>query len=213
MKKIKYKVLLVLIVQVLFSINTNAQQIDTVYFPQVSSDSISVHVSVSHNYNMGFIDYSSNVYNDTIDLSICFWTGMSAVITHFDTVINIPISSNINDYVFILKTYLSVFSDSCVNGVVIDSTSLLIDTQIGIKENDVGKIISIYPNPSKEKLYINNPQNVIIYSASMTDISGREIFSKKGYVENIQVDHFPHGVYFVKLVTDKGIFIKKIMIE
>ena len=213
MKKIIFKALLVLIVQFFFSTNTNAQQIDTVYFSQVSPDSISVHVYVSRNYGMGFIDYSNNVSNDTINLSMCFWTANTSVISNFDTIINIPILSNINRYVLFLKTKISSSFDSCVNATVIDSTSLILDTSIGIKENNIDKIISIYPNPSKEKLFISKTDDIKIYSVAITDISGREIFYKKGSVENIQVDNFPHGIYFVKLLTDKGALIKKIFIE
>lgn len=79
--------------------------------------------------------------------------------------------------------------------------------------------ISIYPNPAYDNLYISlssvSEQDITIV---MTDILGRKLLNKKlnllkgDYIESIDVNNFPEGIYIISLTTGKGLVKRKILI-
>ena len=72
----------------------------------------------------------------------------------------------------------------------------------------------VYPNPSKEVLNINNINNIKINSAQITDLNGRlvneiQINGNPNY--QININSLSNGVYFLKINTDMGIGVSKII--
>ena len=86
----------------------------------------------------------------------------------------------------------------------------------GIAETTAGKI-SIYPNPAKYELKITNYEGKI-NNVEICDLTGRTVG-----VENfrplsdgaatINVSSLPQGVYLVKIYTDKGNVVRKVVKE
>ncbi|MBB5332801.1 SBBP repeat-containing protein [Chryseobacterium koreense] len=80
-------------------------------------------------------------------------------------------------------------------------------------ENAIKSNLRIYPNPATDFLNIQNPGNLKISKAEILDLNGRLI--KNTTIENtkISVEKLPKGMYFLKIITEKGIenlkFIKK----
>ena len=93
----------------------------------------------------------------------------------------------------------------------------------GINEIRLGNI-SIYPNPVKNELIIENGQLTII-NVEITDLAGRNLtpnlspqergeFPSSGGVRGgltINVSSLPTGVYLVKINTDKGVVARKVV--
>ncbi|MFK7749555.1 MAG: Calx-beta domain-containing protein, partial [Kordia sp.] len=71
--------------------------------------------------------------------------------------------------------------------------------------------INIYPNPTKEQLYISAKD--AIKSIEIYDVQGRMLASEKYNTKNIALDMSAQaaGIYFVKIKTEKGIKTEKIV--
>ena len=75
--------------------------------------------------------------------------------------------------------------------------------------------INIFPNPAGNQLAIGSGQWAI-YSIEVLDMLGQCIFSQKPTANSqqqvlIDISAFKPGIYFVKVETEKGIAIKKIV--
>lgn len=78
---------------------------------------------------------------------------------------------------------------------------------------DNQSMISIYPNPSKGNVIINTTDaSVIGEKLLITDITGRLVLEKT-MEANTNIELQTSGVYFVKLKTEKGTLVKKLIIE
>ncbi|MDR0796881.1 MAG: T9SS type A sorting domain-containing protein [Tannerella sp.] len=72
--------------------------------------------------------------------------------------------------------------------------------------------ITIYPNPVKDILIINNGQ-LKVNKVEIIDLSGRSLVALKSPDSQINVSILPRGIYVVKLETDKGVVSKKLIKE
>jgi endo-1,3(4)-beta-glucanase len=75
------------------------------------------------------------------------------------------------------------------------------------------EIITIYPNPVSDKIFITGLTGESI--ASVFNICGNLMQTVKlNKTENgINLNHFPKGMYFIKLQTDKNIVVKQFVIQ
>ncbi|WP_299012185.1 glycoside hydrolase family 9 protein [uncultured Polaribacter sp.] len=81
-------------------------------------------------------------------------------------------------------------------------------------EKDIVDLIQLYPNPTKDKLFVNSGsrkiKNVSIYS-----IQGKLVFSANNnaqeQLKSIDVSNLNTGIYFVKLATDNGFITRRIL--
>ncbi len=87
-----------------------------------------------------------------------------------------------------------IFSDDCEN--------------LSVNDNALSEI-SIFPNPTSNRLFVNTKNNI--------DITLLEIYSMQGQLlktttsKEIDVNELTAGIYFLNVQTDKGLFTKKIM--
>jgi hypothetical protein len=71
--------------------------------------------------------------------------------------------------------------------------------------------ITIYPNPVRDYLYIkseNKINKVEIYS-----LTGSSLLSETNFTEKISVSALPQGVYLLRVYTDKGLVVSKVVKE
>ena len=73
--------------------------------------------------------------------------------------------------------------------------------------------VVIFPNPARDKININC--NNTIESVELYDIQGRvlEVFAANKISAQIDISSKPKGVYFVKIITEKGKKVEKIIKE
>jgi hypothetical protein len=72
--------------------------------------------------------------------------------------------------------------------------------------------LQVYPNPVKANLFIKS--ELPVEKVEIYDLQGKQIVT--GKIENgqpINVSHLPKGVYLVKVYTDKGVAINKLLKE
>jgi len=80
---------------------------------------------------------------------------------------------------------------------------------VGIVETGRAPSLQVYPNPTKDELRIENGE-LKINNVEIYDIYGKKQFSTFNFqFSTINVSHFPTGIYFIKIETDKGIVTKK----
>ncbi|MQP24994.1 T9SS type A sorting domain-containing protein [Flavobacterium sp. LMO8] len=73
------------------------------------------------------------------------------------------------------------------------------------------KSISIYPNPTTNKIYIENNSQKTIKKILIFDTSGKILLEKDSFDQNIDISGFQNGIYFIQLKMDDAHFFKKIM--
>ena len=86
----------------------------------------------------------------------------------------------------------------------------------GINEISNGnRHLSVYPNPATEKVNVVSDQLIEHGKISILNSQGQEVITHKAEGQNteFQINLLAPGIYFVKLIDDKGIFIAKFVKE
>ncbi|MEE1323046.1 MAG: T9SS type A sorting domain-containing protein [Bacteroidales bacterium] len=83
----------------------------------------------------------------------------------------------------------------------------------GLEENETQNNILLYPNPAKERLYINT--SIPIKQMTICNLLGQEIqkYNMTEKTSSIDISGLKEGVYFVKLYTEKVVHTTKIIKE
>jgi len=120
------------------------------------------------------------------------------------------LTGTITQYAFLFQFISNSFGNS--GGVFIDEIKVTGNNTVGLDEMAISNSISIYPNPSNGIFTVEGEE---IKSFSITNISGQAVLAQNVKHKTIQFDlsNQPKGLYFIKLITNNGIGIKKIIIE
>lgn len=103
-----------------------------------------------------------------------------------------------------------LYSDFSFDESIYDCYTLL---YAGLEENETQNNILLYPNPAKERLYINT--SIPIKQMTICNLLGQEIqkYNNLETTSSINISGLNEGVYFVKLSTEKGVYATKIIVE
>ena len=71
--------------------------------------------------------------------------------------------------------------------------------------------ISIYPNPAKDFVNIDNFNESKITDVSIYDIKGQKVFSEKQNFQKLDLSNLSDGFYLMKIITDSETFYRKII--
>ncbi|NOR28023.1 MAG: T9SS type A sorting domain-containing protein [Lutibacter sp.] len=82
---------------------------------------------------------------------------------------------------------------------------------LGISDEFVVKNFTIYPNPVSTNLYIQLTSELKFISVNIFDYLGENVLKSKKTM--LDVSTLSKGVYFLKVETNKGIGIKKVIIN
>lgn len=105
-----------------------------------------------------------------------------------------------------------------VDSVIFDPDMQLIAKDTIIKTTNVDfqkkQSINIYPNPSSTKIYVNLPTNEIADIILVTNVNGENVFITNRKQSNYALDisTISNGNYFIKIVTNKGVYVEKLEI-
>lgn len=103
-------------------------------------------------------------------------------------------------------TDMDVFAASQNNNKVVWYENLTI---LGIGDNSLSNL-RVYPNPSSDKIFIDS-KNEFIEEIVVYDVLGKQLFSKKRNLKELDISNFQSGLYFLLITTDEGSFAKKIL--
>ncbi|MFT5891223.1 MAG: hypothetical protein ACI9Y7_001324 [Dokdonia sp.] len=86
-------------------------------------------------------------------------------------------------------------------------------TILGLEENRLEEI-KIYPNPSKDLLYVQIPTNIDVLEINIRNIQGKTVLQPfKRDSNQIDVSHLASGVYFITVSTSRQAITKRIIIQ
>ena len=94
-----------------------------------------------------------------------------------------------------------------------DTAFVEVTTTVGIIQKNKTNTVSIYPNPSNGSMSINS--SLIIKTISITDIMGKEVHTSNpnSFNKKLTLNNISKGMYFVKIETQSGNNINRIIIE
>jgi len=163
-----------------------------------------------------------NQNNDTLVLS-SDQTTSSPLTTFFKTHFDLQLNYSTGDTSIRLlqgqnhETYKIYFSKN-ITSINFDPKIWLLQNSLihtGIVELNNFNLFNIFPNPATAQLTIEIPQLAKENTLAISNINGQELIRQK-LVENktqIDISNMTSGVYFVKLITDKTVEMKKIIKE
>ncbi|MDC8000387.1 T9SS type A sorting domain-containing protein [Aequorivita todarodis] len=84
-------------------------------------------------------------------------------------------------------------------------------TILSVEENEINSL-TVYPNPTKGLIYIN-PKTKTIISIGVFDLLGKKVLQLEGNIQRIDISTLQSGMYFLRITTDDGAFVQKIIKE
>jgi len=107
--------------------------------------------------------------------------------------------------------WVHVTDSTCLGGDTIDITWTTNPEFIEITNNS----LKIYPNPTKDKLFISTNGKIANPIIQVFDTRGKLMFSKNINSNNSEIDvsQWSKGIYFVKFYSDSNIIIKKVIVQ
>jgi len=120
--------------------------------------------------------------------------------THMDE--NLPIGN----YEYYVITH---YTNDCVS----DTSNKVAETiELGVKGVKELEGVRVYPNPTTGVLKVKTHCNASLQSVEVFDIYGRKCHvSRVTRHENIDISDLSSGIYFVKILTDSGAVVKKLV--
>jgi hypothetical protein len=84
---------------------------------------------------------------------------------------------------------------------------------VGLVENDDDDRLMVYPNPAKDQLFIEMPENFI--ELQLLDMTGRVVYESmiSAHKITIPVIGFSQGIYLLKALTEEGMITRKVLIR
>ena len=82
-------------------------------------------------------------------------------------------------------------------------------TYVGIEENQKINIVSVFPNPTKDKIEITATQKII--AIELYDIRGIQLLTTTKQV--MDISNLPKGMYLLKILFNENISYQKILKE
>jgi hypothetical protein len=170
----------------------------------VSNDASLANLSVSEGtltpvFNKNVLNYTVNVANETDKITISAQaTDSNATITgtgNFSLIIGentFPVTVTAEDKITI-KTY----------------TIKVIRMNVGIEKIEIAENISIYPNPTRDMLYIVS--DLEIRQMEIYDVNGKLVKQIVNPKQTVSIVELPEGIYMLQIQTDKGTAIKKVI--
>jgi hypothetical protein len=182
-------------------------------FTNFSAECYSFGFDTTYNSNLIY-SVTGEINNDTVFVEVPYSTNLTNLIADFILspgaiayVDNVTQQSGITSNDFTSPVLYNVVSQ---NGDEKDWL-VIVDFETGEKENNV-RDISIYPNPAKETLFIDQAKGfeLRLYNTQGLTLFKRHINETK---YSIDVSRFEAGVYYLKFENEEIEFVRKVVVE
>ena len=125
-------------------------------------------------------------------------------------IVDVVLDNTVNEEVFIETVNFDVGT------IAIDPDFHLISrfntVVLGISDNLIDDQFEIYPNPTKDMIHIQKPDDIIIESIMIFDVLGRQVLMSDER-EEVYVVSLNYGIHFMTIETNLGTVQKKIVKE
>jgi len=122
-----------------------------------------------------------------------------------------------NEYSELLQIMAFYSINSNENGMTLSISTPIFGNAIfnnfplSLREYDHSSI-EVFPNPSSSVIHIN-AKNDIILDIELFSSTGKRIEVPSDHFDTVDISHLPKGLYYMKVATDNGIAIKKVLKE
>ena len=171
---------------------------------------------------ISIVDFNSSGTLAYIPTGATFTTGQWYTFTVVHDFVNGTITYKKDDVTFFTGTVfaatnvenLAITSDNFESSAYFDEISIVGSTLANYQVSS--SKFSVYPNPANNVINVTNSDNATISAIEMTDINGRVVKSVK-FTDlaqaQVSVSDLAQGVYTMKIVSDKGTTVKKVIKE
>jgi hypothetical protein len=99
-----------------------------------------------------------------------------------------------------------------------DTISFYVKDDVGFGDNNLDMNLGIYPNPTKGKFTMEISGFTGELAMNIVDLSGKTVFTQQlnvtaGFIRKFDVSTLAKGVYYIKLISDDGVKIEKLIIQ
>lgn len=85
---------------------------------------------------------------------------------------------------------------------------------LGVNDINLASKIKIFPKPATDIININvNDGNILLKEIAVFSITGKKMLSIKNEINKINVSNLNEGIYFIKITTNKGVLVEKIILN
>jgi hypothetical protein len=174
--------------------------------PTSASQGINVNVQGVAFNGTGYLSHSYTVTGDVIDLTVCYWFDNTLPVVFLNNNFLIPLV-NYGDYTINIQVMTSTSRITCDNysNPYNGTTSMRFLSNTNFTQNTP----KLYPNPTDGilNISIDTIEKMVLY-----DLSGKQL---KEWLPVSQLDltDFSKGIYFIKLFSQQGIHVEKIIIK
>src|SRR5690606_33470946 len=82
-------------------------------------------------------------------------------------------------------------------------------TILSLEENQLNSLV-VYPNPTEGLIFIGSRTETIINS-TVADILGKKVLQLNGNIQQLDISNLQSAIYFLRIATDAGSFVQKII--
>ena len=214
------KNLFIITVFLVSALNISGQSLDNLYITPTDSAAIDVNIDTHAGYGYGYLSHNYSILTDTIKLTVCYWHDITGVVIELSNIFSVNIQNGSNDYILDLKIFNSWSFDTCDFNALTDSAIMAFSTPVTDSlflsvshiENNLSKLVAIYPNPVYEILHIESDR-LKIRSLALYTPSGIKIKSQYKNNHELILSDLSKGIYILRIKTDKGEITKKVLKE
>jgi len=99
-----------------------------------------------------------------------------------------------------------------------DTISLYVKDDVGFGDNNLDMNLGIYPNPTKGKFTMEISGFTGELAMNIVDLSGKTVFTQQlnvtaGFIRKFDVSTLAKGVYYIKLISEDGVKVEKLIIQ
>jgi hypothetical protein len=91
--------------------------------------------------------------------------------------------------------------------------TITISAASGITNAYINANINLYPNPTTGLVKVENNSTFTVTGVSVVNPAGSEVFSQNGDLKSVDLGNLNKGIYFMKVETNGGSLMKKIVLE
>jgi len=109
---------------------------------------------------------------------------------------------------------LEMIQNAAVRNEIIGATLQWFDIGVGLNETTTSpSLVHFYPNPNNSGI-LHVEGNVTLNAVEIIDLTGNTIINQQVINSNqIDIHGLHQGIYLVKMITDEGVFIKKLQVK
>jgi hypothetical protein len=116
---------------------------------------------------------------------------------------------------YITATACGIATPTALSGIGFPNMHLVLSVtgspNLSITDNELENNIKVYPNPTNNILNIELANSLELRNIEITTITGQKVLESTA--STIDVSGFQDGIYFIKIVSDKGILTQKFIKE